>query len=478
MKHLQDIIGEINPLEIKGSLEREISGIYLSSKEIKNDSLFVALTGDKVDGHNFISDAIANGAVVIIHDKELIAYHTEVTYIRVASAHEAIGYIAHAYYDFPTEKLKLIGVTGTNGKTTVTTLLHQLYRKMDWRAGLIGTVCIKINDQTQDAERTTPDSITLNKILSRMADHGCEYVFMEASSHSIDQKRIAGLSFAGGVFTNLTHDHIDYHKTFENYAEAKKKFFDSLDSNAFALSNMDDKYGSFMLKDTKAKKYFYSLDKENTLHDNADFTEKLEHKLIGHFNDYNVLACFGAAVLCDEDRNKVKKYITELSPVVGRFQYFKTKNNITCIVDYAHTPDALLNVLNTTNDLREDKKQKIITVVGCGGDRDKTKRPIMAKIAYDMSDIVILTSDNPRTENPDEITKDMIVGLESFDKKQLAQKVKVIPDRHEAIKQACFTAVDGDFIMVAGKGHETYQEIDGIKNHFDDMEELSKYFMI
>jgi UDP-N-acetylmuramoyl-L-alanyl-D-glutamate--2,6-diaminopimelate ligase len=481
MKILKDLIALIIPLETKGDLEVSVSGLSLNSKDVASSHLFVALAGEKIDGHEFIEDAIKNGASVVVHEKELIAYHTNVTYVRVASAHRAIGEIAHAFYDFPSEKLKLVGVTGTNGKTTTTTLLHQLYRNMDFRCGLIGTVAIKINDQSNEVERTTPDAITLNKTLARMVDHGCEICFMEVSSHAISQNRISGLSFAGGVFTNLTHDHLDYHKTIEEYALAKKHFFDLLPREAFALSNRDDSQGVFMLRDTKAKKYFYGLKEDSAFYEDLDFNERLENKLIGEFNNYNILACFATAVLLDEDRGKVKSFIKDLDPVEGRFNYFKTQNNITCIVDYAHTPDALMNVLKTVQDLEKQKEgtpSSIITVVGCGGDRDKTKRPVMARIAFDMSDILVLTSDNPRTEDAISILNEMKKGLSDVDKKILKEKVFIIEDRREAILRACSIAREGDFIMVAGKGHEKYQEINGVKNHFDDMEELKNYFNI
>jgi UDP-N-acetylmuramoyl-L-alanyl-D-glutamate--2,6-diaminopimelate ligase len=331
---------------------------------------------------------------------------------------------------------------------------------------MIGTVVNKINDTSYEAERTTPDAIALNKLLKDMVDEGCDYCFMEVSSHAVSEKRISGLYFSGGVFTNLTLDHLDYHKTFEEYRDAKKAFFDSLSEDAFTLSNIDDENGKYMLRDTHAQKYFYSLKEE------ADFSERLETKLIGEFNAYNALAIYATAVLLDEDRGKVRELIKNLEPVAGRFQYIKSGNDITGIVDYAHTPDALENVLKTVNEMKKDGK--VISVFGCGGDRDKTKRPIMARIGYDMSDILILTSDNPRTEKPEDILADMQKGIESLDQ----SKVHTISDRLEAIQKAVSLAQSGDYILLAGKGHETYQEVNGVKNHFDDMEELKKCFKI
>jgi UDP-N-acetylmuramoyl-L-alanyl-D-glutamate--2,6-diaminopimelate ligase len=368
------------------------------------------------------------------------------------------------FYGNPSKNIKIIGVTGTNGKTTTTTLLHQLFRNLGYKVGLIGTVVNKIDDKSFDTERTTPDPKTLNKLLQDMVYAGCEYCFMEVSSHAIDQRRVAGLKFAGGVFTNLTHDHLDYHKNFENYFEAKKKFFKKLPSDTFALSNIDDKYGKEMIKGINAKKYFYSLK------DQADFNERLETKLIGEFNAYNILAIYATAVLLGQNKNKVREEIKKLEPAPGRFVSISSSSGGIGIIDYAHTPDALENVLRTINKMKGNGK--IISVFGCGGDRDKTKRPIMAKIGYDMSDILILTSDNPRTENPEAILEDMKKGIESLPQ----DKVQIIADRHEAIRKACSLATKGDYILIAGKGHENYQEVNGVKSHFDDMKELKKCF--
>ena len=373
---------------------------------------------------------------------------------------------ANHFYGNPSKKIKIIGVTGTNGKTTTATLLHQLFRNLGYKAGMIGTVVNKINDESFDTVNTTPGPIVLNDLLSKMVEAGCEYCFMEVSSHAMDQGRVAGLIFRGGVFTNLTHDHMDYHKNFENYFRAKKKFFKMLPRNAFALTNIDDKYGQKMLEGVKAKKYFYSLKNK------ADFTGHLDTKLIGEFNAYNVLAIYATAVLLGQDKEKVKEEIKKLDPAPGRFVSITSPTGVIGIVDYAHTPDALENVLKTVNSMKG--KGKVISLFGCGGDRDKTKRPIMARLGYDMSDVVILTSDNPRTEKPDNILEDMKKGIESLPQ----EKVQVISDRRDAIKKAVSLANTGDYILIAGKGHENYQEVNGVKNHFDDMEELKKCFNI
>ncbi len=464
MKTLQELLKNIHTIEVKGTLEVSVSALTLSSKEITKSTLFIAISGNSVDGHSFIPDAISRGVSVIVHEKELDEYDPSVTYIHVSDTHEVAGILASNFYDNPSTKLKLIGITGTNGKTTTTTLLHQLFRNLGYNVGMIGTVVNKINDESFESVRTTPDPITLNTLLADMVDARCEYCFMEVSSHAVSEKRIAELSFAGSVFTNLTLDHLDYHETFENYRDAKKSFFNMLPESAFALSNKDDANGEYMLSETKAHRYFYSL-KES-----ADFNESIETKLIGEFNAYNMLAIYGTAVILGEDKEKVKEIIKNLDPVRGRFEYVKSASGVTGIVDYAHTPDALENVLRTMQSMKGSGK--VISVFGCGGDRDKTKRPIMAKIGYDMSDILILTSDNPRTEKPDDILNDMKKGIENFPQ----DKVHMIPDRREAIKTACSLATSGDYILLAGKGHETYQEVNGTRTHFDDIEELKKCF--
>ena len=479
MKLLSDIIEDVKILETHGNVDVSVSTLSLNNKDIENNSLFAAIVGNITDGHLFINDVIKKGAKVVIHQNDIKEFQEGITYIKVPDTKEALGLIASNFYDHPSGKLKLIGVTGTNGKTTITTLSHQLFRNLGYKAGMIGTVVNKINDEPFETVRTTPDQITLNKLLAEMVEAGCEYCFMEVSSHAVSEKRIAGLTFAGGVFTNLTLDHLDYHKTFEEYRDAKKAFFDSLSGYAFTLSNIDDPNGEYMFKDTKADIYAYSLKTfpagmKQAIH----FTDRLETKLIGEFNAYNVLAVYGVATLLGEDKEKVKKEIKNLEAVEGRFQYIKNENNITGIVDYAHTPDALENVLKTISQMKNGGK--VITVIGCGGDRDKSKRPIMAKISYDLSDVVILTSDNPRTEDPSEILNDMKAGLpvNTFQQGQsLLKEVHSILDRREAIEKACSLGQSGDYILIAGKGHEKYQEINGIKTHFDDMEELKKYLL-
>ena len=463
MKILNDIIDEISILHIQGNIDKPVSSVSLNSKNIEQHSLFVALEGNVIDGHLFIDEVIEKGATSIVYEKDLKEFKDGITYIKVGDTHNAIGIIASNFYDNPSRKMKLVGVTGTNGKTTTATLLHQLFRDLGHKAGMIGTVVNKINDKSFEASRTTPDPVTLSELLALMVDDGCEYCFMEVSSHSVSEKRIAGLSFVGGIFTNLTLDHLDYHKTFENYCEAKKGFFDIIPATGFAIANIDDEKGQFMLSDTLAHPYTLSLKRS------ANFNEKLETKLIGEFNSYNILGVYAAAILLGQDKEKVKEIIKILEPVPGRFQYIKSTNGITGIVDYAHTPDALENVLKTINEMKGNNK--VITVIGCGGDRDKSKRPIMAKIGYDMSDILILTSDNPRTEKPEDILNDMQKGLVVDD----FSKVEIITDRHMAISKACLIAKDGDYILLAGKGHENYQEVNGVKSHFDDMEELKKY---
>lgn len=465
MKNLQDLMVGIETLQIKGSIDVSVSSVALNSNDIKSGSLFIALAGNKTDGHLYIDHAIGGGASVVVYENNITSYKDTVTYIQVLNTHEAAGIIASNFYDNPSQKLQLIGITGTNGKTTTTTLLHQLFRNLGHKAGMIGTVVNKVNDMSYEAERTTPNPIDLNKLLYSMVDRGCKYCFMEVSSHSISENRISGLVFAGGVFTNLTHDHLDYHKTIDNYRDAKKLFFDGLPDVAFALSNKDDPSGEYMLRDTHAKKYFYALKCD------ADFTDRLETKLIGEFNAYNALAVYATATLLNQDKKNVKELIKGLKPVEGRFNYIKSENGVTGIVDYAHTPDALQNVIKAIIEMRgAAKNRRIISVFGCGGDRDRSKRPLMARIGYDMSDILILTSDNPRTEKPENILQDMKSDLPAKD------TVHIIVDRKEAIETACQIAQKGDYILLAGKGHEKYQEVDGVKTHFDDMEELKKGF--
>jgi UDP-N-acetylmuramoyl-L-alanyl-D-glutamate--2,6-diaminopimelate ligase len=464
MKSLEEIIKDIRPIETRGDLSVSISGISLNSMQISSGSLFIAITGEKLDGHEYINDAITKGAIAIVHEKYLPEYKEGVTYIKVFDTHEVTGYIASAFYDYPSRKLKLVGVTGTNGKTTIATILHKLFRSLGYKAGMMGTVVNKINDDSVEATHTTPDPITLNATLADMVEAGCKYCFMEVSSHAIFFKRINGLEFAGGIFTNLTQDHLDFHKSLEDYRDTKKKFFDMLPASSFALSNIDDANGEYMLASTNAQKYFYSLNKD------TDFNERIASKFIGEFNAYNVLAVYASAILLGEDKEKVKEIIPTLDGAPGRFIATKSTNNVTGIVDFAHTPDAVENVLKTINKIKDNGK--LITVIGCGGDRDKGKRPIMAKIAHGMSDILILTADNPRSEKVEDILADMQKGLpENF-----TEKTFIIPDRHNAIQKACELAKSGDYIALLGKGHENYQEVNGVKTHFDDSEELKKCF--
>lgn len=482
MKVLADILDGVKVLELVGNKSVKINAIHFDSRKVIGGDVFIAVKGTQVDGHKFISSTIENGASAIICEVLPSEVNDKVVYVKVEDSSEALGMMASNYYDNPSSKLNLVGITGTNGKTTIATLLYRLFIGLGYKVGLLSTVRNYINDKVIDATHTTPDAIQLNKLLNDMAEEGCGYCFMEVSSHAIIQNRIAGLDFRGGIFTNITHDHLDFHKTFDEYIRAKKLFFDNLSAQSFALTNADDRNGKVMLQNTKAQKQTYALKSF------ADFKCKVleSHfdgmmlrvegfdvwtRFIGNFNAYNLLAVYGTAILLDQQKDEVLTVISTLESVEGRFEYFRSESGLTGIVDYAHTPDALINVLKTINDIRTGN-EKVITVVGAGGDRDKTKRPIMAKVAAEMSDRVILTSDNPRTEIPDEIIKDMQAGIEA-DKKR---KVLAIADRREAIKTACLLANQGDIILVAGKGHETYQEVNGVKNHFDDKEELLENF--
>lgn len=484
MKLLKDILYKTGLLEISGSTHIAINDVQTDSRAVKNHSLFVAIKGTQTDGHNFISKAIDNGAIAIVCEEFPNELNENITYIKVKNTSIALGYIASNFYDNPSSQLILVGVTGTNGKTTTATLLYNLFKVLGFKCGLISTVKYKIDNQEINATHTTPDALQFNKLLRQMVDSGCKYCFTEVSSHSVVQHRITGLDFKGAIFTNITHDHLDYHGTFDNYIKAKKVFFDMLSSEAFALINKDDKNGWIMLQNTKAIKKTYSL-----LSD-ADFKAKviethltglvlnidgheLWTKLIGKFNAYNLLAVYACAILLKQDKIKVLTAISNLNSVEGRFQYIKSKNNITAVIDYAHTPDALLNVLKTIKEIVADKG-KIITVVGCGGDRDAQKRPEMARIACEWSNKVILTSDNPRSEDPEEIIKQMKKGVDITS----AKKTLTITDRREAIKTACALASSGDIVLVAGKGHEKYQEIKGVKYPFDDVQEVTDAFKI
>lgn len=484
MKLLKDILYKAGIEEVLGSTQMAIEKICFDSREIEKFSLFVAVTGTQVDGHQFIEKAINDGAVAIICEEFPAEKQEGITYVRVKNSSEALGVAASNFYDNPSSEIKLIGVTGTNGKTTTATLLHDLYIQLGHKAGLLSTVVNKIGTEEISSTHTTPDAIQLNALLRYMIAEGCEYCFMEVSSHAIHQNRIAGVDFVGGIFTNITHDHLDYHKTFDEYLKAKKQFFDGLGENAFALTNKDDKNGEVMMQNTSAKKYTYALksmsDYSCKVIEN-DFSGMLLNidgsevwtKLIGNFNAYNLLAIYSTALLLGEEKLTVLTAISNLISVDGRFQYIKSPNNVAGIVDYAHTPDALKNVLKTINEIRTGNEQ-LITLVGCGGDRDKDKRPIMAKIACELSDKIILTSDNPRSENPDEIIKDMRQGVDGVHFK----KVLAITNREEAIKTACSLANEGDVILIAGKGHEKYQEVNGEKLPFDDLQILQQTFEI
>lgn len=479
---LEQLIKPLQVIGITNSQNIEITGVNSDSRLITAGHLFVAVKGTQTDGHTYIDTAIEKGAVTVVCEKLPEKLCEKIIYIQVADSEDAIGKIATAFYGDPTSKLELVGVTGTNGKTTIATLLYDTFRHFGYKVGLISTVCNYIDAEAVPTEHTTPDPVTLNRLLGTMANAGCKYVFMEVSSHSIAQKRISGLKFVGGIFTNLTRDHLDYHKTVENYLKAKKAFFDNLPKTAFALTNLDDKNGLIMTQNTKAKVYTYSLRslcdfKGKILEAHFEgmilnFNKKeLAVQFIGKFNASNLLAVFGAACLLGKKEEDALLALSTLHPVAGRFDSTRSPNGYTAIVDYAHTPDALINVLNAIHEVLEGKG-KVITIVGAGGNRDKGKRPIMAKEATDRSDRVIITSDNPRNEEPQDIINDMLAGLNQEDKK----KVISIADRKEAIRTACMLAQPGDVILVAGKGHENYQEIKGIKHHFDDKEVLKEVF--
>lgn len=479
---LSDIIRGIRVDEIVGDAQCSIADVHIDSRRIGGGHLFVAMRGTQVDGHQYIQSAIDKGAVAIVCE-QLPEFLTEgVTYVRVLDSEEAVGPIATAFNGNPTDKVRLIGVTGTNGKTTIATLLYDMFRAMGYKVGLLSTVCNYIDGVAIPTEHTTPDAITLNALLGRMADEGCKYVFMEVSSHSVAQHRIGGLKFAGGIFTNLTRDHMDYHKTVDNYLRAKKAFFDALPKDAFVVTNVDDKNGLVMAQNTRAKVYTYSL------RSMADFKGRiLEHyfdgmlldvnnvevfvQFIGKFNASNLLAVYGTACLLGKRPEEVLTVMSTLRPVSGRFDAVHSPQGFTAIVDYAHTPDAITNVLNAIHEV-QGGKGRVITVVGAGGNRDKGKRPLMAQEAVKGSDKVIITSDNPRFEEPQDIIADMLAGLTPVQR----SCVVAIIDRREAIRTACMFAEKGDVILVAGKGHETYQDIKGVKHHFDDKEVLREVF--
>ncbi len=471
---LQDILYRSRTKEIKGSLNREITSVAFDSRKVIVGSLFVAIEGTQVDGHNFIQKSIDNGAVAIVCNAIPSNANPKVTYIVVSNTSEALGYIASNYYDNPSSKLKVIGVTGTNGKTTIVTLLYNLFMELGYSSGMLSTIHNKVNNLAIETTHTTPDALKINQLLNIMLEEGCEYVFMEVSSHAIDQYRITGIQFLGGVFTNLTHDHLDYHHTFKDYLKVKKTFFDQLPANAFALTNIDDKNGNVIIQNTSAKKFTYGI-KNMASYKGKVIENDLEGMLInvngnelysllsGNFNAYNILAVYATAVLLKQSKEEILLGISKLKGAEGRFDIIRSEVGITAIIDYAHTPDALKNIIETINSIRSNNEQ-LITVVGAGGNRDKSKRPIMAKIASLLSNRIILTSDNPRDEDPLQILEDMRKGVDPAKKKVLM----VIPDRVEAITTAFNIAKKGDMILIAGKGHEKYQEIKGIKHPFDD----------
>lgn len=482
MAILQDILYGVAIEQVLGSTSVEVEQITFDSRKVFPNSLFVAIKGTQSDGHQYIPQVEESGAGVIVSEVLPQEIKENITYVKVANSAKALGIIAANFYDNPSSKLKLVGVTGTNGKTTVGTLLYKLFRELGYKVGLISTVENQINDVIIPSTHTTPDQIAINKLLAQMVEAGCDYCFMEVSSHAVAQYRIEGLVFAGGIFTNITHDHLDFHLTFDNYIKAKKAFFDHLPKPAFALTNVDDKNGEVMLQNTKAGKKSFALrsmadfkckvieNQFSGLHLDIDGQE-VYFKLVGDFNAYNILAVYATAMLLGQDKIDVLTILSELSGAEGRFDYIISPNKVVGIIDYAHTPDALSNVLSTIENIRNGN-ESIITIIGCGGDRDKTKRPVMAKTACDWSTKVIFTSDNPRSEDPEAIIKDMQEGVTPVNQR----KVLTIVDRKEAIKTACHLAKPGDIILLAGKGHEKYQEIKGIKTDFDDKKILLNLF--
>lgn len=478
----QYLLSVIKPVSQKGLMPDTIQGVESDSRKVSEGSLFVAVRGSNVDGHQYIARAVESGATVIVCEEMPDGLSSSVAYVQVADSAEALGLLASRFYDDPSQKLTLVGVTGTNGKTTTATLLYEMFRLFGEKVGLLSTVCNYVDDVVVPSTHTTPDPLTLNALLRRMVDAGCRYAFMEVSSHAVHQHRIAGLKFAGGIFTNLTRDHLDYHKTVDAYLKAKKGFFDTLSSDAFALTNIDDKVGEVMLQNTRARKYSYSLRsmsnfKARVLENRLDGTTVLfdncevETHFVGRFNVYNLLAVYATTILLGRDKEQTLVNMSMLVPVAGRFQTVYSPQGYVAVIDYAHTPDALDNVLSTLRDVLSDKG-RIITVVGAGGNRDKGKRPIMAQVSIKWSDELILTSDNPRNENPEDILADMAAGLDDTAMKHTL----MITDRRQAIKTAARMAQSGDVILIAGKGHEDYQEINGVKHHFDDREEVEKIF--
>jgi UDP-N-acetylmuramoyl-L-alanyl-D-glutamate--2,6-diaminopimelate ligase len=482
VKTIQELISNIPQVKTQGDANLVIKKLCFDSRQIAESTLFFAIKGTTVDGHTYIQDVIEKGAIAIVCEVLPSELNSQVTYISVENSTAAMGLMAAAFYNHPSQKMKLTAVTGTNGKTTVATLLHNLFRSFGHNVGLLSTVQNQINETVIPSTHTTPDSIKINELLNEMLEQGCEYCFMEASSHAIDQNRIKGLHFSGVIFTNITHDHLDYHLTFDSYIKAKKKLFDEVNEDAFALTNKDDRNGMVMLQNTKASRYSYSLKSM------ADFKAKIVEsdfngmllnineqeawlRLVGNFNAYNLTAVYGAAFLLGKERDEIITHLSNISAVKGRFEYYRSNNGVIGIVDYAHTPDALKNVLSTINELRT-RNEELITIVGCGGNRDAAKRPVMADVACELSTKVVFTSDNPRNEEPEAILDDMQKGVKPLHFKKTLR----ISDRKEAIKTAVSIAKKGDIILIAGKGHENYQEVKGVKHHFDDKEVLLEMF--
>lgn len=483
-KNINELFSSIKIQSIKGEMDVDINNIHFDSRKVSAGDLFVACRGTVSDGHDYIDKAVKQGACAVVCEELPAESSADVTFILVDNSLEVLSVLAHNYYAKPSENIQLVGVTGTNGKTTIATLLYQLFRSLGYKVGLLSTVCNFVDQKRIDSTHTTPDPLQLNALLAEMVEAGCEYAFMEVSSHAIDQKRVGGLSFKGGIFTNITHDHLDYHKTFDAYLKVKKAFFDGLPKKSFALTNADDKNGKLMLQNCDAHKFTYSK------RSFADFRCQILEKhftgmlmevddveiwtnFIGDFNAHNLLAVYGAARLLNQTKEEVLRGISELTSVDGRFESILSPEGVMAIVDYAHTPDALKNVLESIEALRT-RNEQVITVVGAGGDRDKSKRPLMAKISAELSDKVILTSDNPRSEDPNQIIEDMRAGVPA----NLLRKVLAISDRKEAIRTACMLAQKNDIVLVAGKGHEDYQEINGVKHHFDDKEVIKEIFKL
>ncbi|PLX09192.1 MAG: UDP-N-acetylmuramoyl-L-alanyl-D-glutamate--2,6-diaminopimelate ligase [Marinilabiliales bacterium] len=484
MKNLDKILARISDIRVKGSSDIEVENVVFDSRKAQAGDLFVAVKGTHADGHKYIDQVVAAGVQAVVCEILPDNLNNKCTYIQVRDSAEVLGQISSAFYDYPSDKLKIVGVTGTNGKTTIASLLYELFKGLGYPCGLLSTIENKINGKVIKSTHTTPDAVQINQLMHEMVENGCEYCFMEVSSHAIHQRRIAGLNFSLGIFTNITHDHLDYHKTFDEYIKAKKRFFDDLPKNAFAVTNVDDKNGNIMTQNCKGNIVTYGLKgvadyKARILETHFDGTlihldgNEIWVKFIGRFNVYNLLAVYVAAVKLGIESTEVLEQISKMESVNGRFQTLRSSDGLTAVVDYAHTPDALLNVLKTITEIRTSDNQ-LITVVGAGGDRDKTKRPVMASYAVEYSDKVVLTSDNPRTEDPNEIISEMREGISREER----SKVLEISDRKEAIKTACMLAGENDIVLVAGKGHETYQEINGVRHHFDDKEVINEIFKI